>query len=265
MTHTLRASFILGLTIARDCMGRSSIWILAAGGALAMLMVRWLAIQGTGEELDLFKEFGVLNLGLGGALAAVLCAVPARRVNMVLAAERAMQTRAISRAALPLGKWIAAGIVSLALFALWSLILILALVWFEASESNLFYYLRTDTSLSAEIQSLALPILLAWLQTLLLAAVALSASASGSLIAAGAAVLIALILCSIAPTYASMEDASMLMRGLAALLPDFRFYSAGETVYVERLSGVWFWGGAVQALGYAGLALSFAAWRAQPR
>lgn len=255
MISHLGNALTLSRAITRDCIGRAAIWVLAASIGLAMLMVRWLSIQGTGEELSLLKEFTVLNLGIGGALCVILCSVPSRRVAMVCAAERALQTRAISPITLPLAKWIAAAFVSALLFLVWSGIAALVLIWFEYSEGALFYYMTPDTSPIQEISSLAFPVLMAWLQTLMLAGVAVAFSRKGSLLSCAAAVMATLLLASLIPTFASAEGSSSALSVAAMLLPDLRLYAPGSTLFAEHELWSWLMGGALQAFGYAGFAL----------
>ncbi|MCK6440718.1 MAG: hypothetical protein L6Q71_11040 [Planctomycetes bacterium] len=220
--------------------------------AFAMVAARFTAIYAFGEELNLLLEFGLSNLTLGGALLAVLCAVPVQRVQMVNAADRVLMTRALAPGWRFIGRWLGACVVIALAFVVWSLIFAGAVIWFADAEPTLFTMTR-DTTAERELKAIVVPIVLVYLQTVLLAGVATGVASRGSLLAAASSVTFLLVFGVLLPDWASADDAGFVLEGLALILPDLRLSSVAETLYGEIDSASWLIATALQAIGYGAL------------
>ena len=247
----INAVLAIAQASARDCARRGSLILVLALGCVFMLALRYTAVYAFGEELNLLLEFGLSNLVIGGALVAILCAVPVSRSSTILAADRALITRAVPRASLTLGRFLGTALVMGGMFAVWATFFAIAIIWFGSAESSLFSMAR-KTNIGAELRGIVLPVLLVYLQSLMLAGFAIAAASRASMLATTSVVISVLVLGILIPDWASAENAGVVIQSLAWVVPDLRPYSLTETLYGDgNLDAAWIVGSGMSAIGYA--------------
>ena len=126
--QVFRAIWILSL---RELLSRASLLVLVALIAAMLVFSRWLALGALGEELELLKELELGNAMVGGMLLAAFCALPAKRANLVLRADRSLLTRHVSPLQLTLGRFLASSTLMTLAFVLW-----VAATWLAAGAAG---------------------------------------------------------------------------------------------------------------------------------
>ncbi len=236
------------LTMA-DCLRRGPVWFVAVTGFLLMLSLRYSVVFGFGEEAAMLSELGLANLGLGLAVLAVLCAVPPKGARAVEAFTRVALTRAVPPWAIVTGQWLGVSGVMFRVAVVWCIGLALAMAWFAHAEPTVFTFDR-DLTATGEIVRMLPGMLLAIMQGLLCAAVAVASQRLGVAGCAGAVTLLIAI---------GLWLPALPVAGW--LVPDLRTYGAGLVSYTGVVDFGYLWGAAAQAAGWCGLVLAFAGWR----
>ncbi|GIK52347.1 MAG: hypothetical protein BroJett014_13200 [Planctomycetota bacterium] len=164
------ALLALAYATALDLWRRASTRLVAVIAALFILTLRWFSAFGLGYEVVQLKELGVYTLGLFGAVAVLLFCLP-RDDDDSDATESVLLVRPVSARTLSLGLYLGR-LLAITLYVLWAAVAIsAALAWFAASEEEIFHY-RGETSVWAELASLADPLFGQWLTLAVLLAFA---------------------------------------------------------------------------------------------